>query len=36
MITEDDYKKQVYYVDGELLDDFVKSDSTAVSGVGFE
>lgn len=36
MITEDDYKKQVYYVDGELLDDFVKSESTAVSGVGYE
>lgn len=36
MITERDYNKPVYYIDGEELERFVNSDCKAVEGVGYE
>ena len=36
MITEVDYNKPVYYIDGEELENFVKSESNVVEGIGYE
>lgn len=36
MITEVDYNKPIYYIDGEELENFVKSESNVVEGIGYE
>lgn len=36
MVTENDHDKPMYYIDGEQLDKFVKSDRLEATGVGYE
>lgn len=36
MITEHDFGKPIYYIDGEQLDDFLHSDRNNASGIGYE
>lgn len=36
MVTESDFGKSVYYIDGEHLNSFVKSDCKAIVGYGYE
>lgn len=36
MITENDYQKPVYYIDGEQLSTFINSDCKNASGYGYE